>query len=282
MSFNIDETSENAPLKLSYVKRLFSDAGIPDANYDAEAIFSDIGGFSTLDIRLSDPESSSEAVISAVKRRLSREPLQYVIGKTYFYKECYTVDPSCLIPRQDTEILVDYAVSHLPRGAYFLDLCSGSGCVGISTLKNTEGTTAKFADVSEDALRLAEKNANDNGVLRRAVFVNADVLKEPLDERCFAVLSNPPYVLESEYRELEPEIGFEPKIAFIGGDDGLDFYRTLVPMYKDVIDKDGFIAFEIGASQAESLREIARDNEMLIEVIKDLSGNDRVAVLRRC
>ena len=180
-----------------------------------------------------------------------------------------------------TEILVDYAVKHIPSGELFLDLCTGSGCVGISTLKNTDRTRAVLADVSIDALDVARENVRLNGVDARAELRRADVLCDRIADSCFAVLSNPPYVKRSVYEGLEAEIGFEPTMAFVGGEDGLDFYERLTPLYRDVIAEGGFIAYEIGFDQADALRRIAESAEMTCEIIKDLSGNDRVAVLRR-
>ena len=206
--------------------------------------------------------------------------LQYIIGNVGFYREEYLVTPDCLIPRADTEILVDYAVKHLPVGARFADLCTGSGCVAISTLKNTKNTTAVAVDISSGALDVARKNAKQNGVSDRLTLTLADVKQGAVCEGIFALLSNPPYVRDDVYPTLDGEIFHEPKIAFVGGRDGGDFYRRITEIYRDIIDRDGFIAYEIGYDQAELLREIAEQNRMSCEIIKDLSGNDRVSVLR--
>lgn len=259
---------------------LLCDAKIESADYDARCLFKHFAGAKDVDLIDKGYSSSDEALIRAVTRRASREPLQYIIGRVDFYRESYTVTPDCLIPRPDTEILVDYAVKHIPSGARFADLCCGSGCIGISTLKNTENTTAVLADISDGALALSKKNAIDNGVFDRVAFLQCDLLKETVDGELFAVLSNPPYVKRDVYEELEPEIYKEPRIAFVGGDDGADFYRTLTPIYKSKISKDGFIAYEIGYDQADILCEIARSCGMSCEIIKDFSSNPRVCVLR--
>jgi release factor glutamine methyltransferase len=260
--------------------KILSDAGIESAGYDAREIFSVIGGVSKSELVLSNIECKEMAVIDAINRRAKREPLQYIIGNLDFYRENYLVSPACLIPRADTEILVDYAVKNLPSGARFADLCTGSGCIAISTLKNTKDTTAVAMDISRDALDLARKNATRNRVFERIEFIEADVL-ERVAEPIFAMLSNPPYVSESAYSALEAEIYHEPKIAFVGGEDGGDFYRRLTEIYSNVIDKKGFIAYEIGYDQGEMLKKIAKDNHMSCEIIKDLGGNDRVAVLKK-
>ena len=268
-------------MKLSEAKKILLEAGVPDWEYDAEALFCEIGGAKRSSFIFTDPDIESDALTEAVARRAAREPLQYIIGKAYFYREEYIVNKSCLIPRQDTEILVDYAVKHIPRGEYFLDLCTGSGCIGISTLKNTEGTRATLADLSFDALSVARLNAEENGVFDRCDLKVADVCRGALCDSCFAVLSNPPYVTEEAYAGLEDEIGFEPRMAFVGDDEGLMFYKRLTPIYRNVIADEGFIAYEIGYDQGEALYKIAEENSMTCEIIKDLSGNDRVAVLRK-
>lgn len=260
---------------------ILKNAGIGSASYDARELFVHFGGFNRSQIFLHNPSCDLPQLISAVERRAKREPLQYIIGRVDFYRETYTVTPDCLIPREDTEILVDYAVKHLPEGESFIDLCTGSGCVAISVLKNTKNTTAIAADIDGGALAVAEENAHRNGVSERLHLRRIDLMREEIDERVFAVLSNPPYVSEEAYATFESEIYHEPKHAFVGGADGGDFYRTLTPIYKEKIAKDGFIAYEIGYDQADFLREIAEKCGMTCEIIKDLSGHDRVAVLKK-
>lgn len=268
-------------MKLSEAVKLLSEAGIESAKHDAIEIFSELGGIGRSEMLLYDVESQSECVAKAVYRRAEREPLQYLIGKAYLYNEVYEVNESVLIPRSDTEILVEYACKNIPEGKRFLDLCTGSGCVGISTLKNTKNTTAVLVDISADALSVANKNASLNGVSERAELVCCDVLAEEIDGEFFAVLSNPPYVKDEVYKTLEKEIFHEPRIAFVGGEDGCDFYREITKKYKNKISPDGFIAYEIGYDQGEDLRQIAEAEGMACRIIKDYSDNDRVAVLTK-
>ena len=268
-------------MKLSEAIKLLQEAGIDDPVFDAKEIFKRVGSLSPIDLISKEANTSSDAVIKAIERRIKREPLQYIIGDVGFYREVYEVSGDCLIPRQDTEILVDYAVKNIPCGARFIDLCTGSGCVAVSTVNNTKDTTAIALDLSEGALKIAEKNAAKNGVKDRLEFVLADALNYEPSGEVFAVLSNPPYVTDSAYENLAPEIYFEPKMAFVGGEDGLDFYRGITHSYKNHISKDGFIAFEIGYDQGEALESIASAEGMSCAIIKDFSQNDRVAVLRK-
>lgn len=268
-------------MKLRDAITLLQDAGIESAAYDARELFSAIGKMRRSDLVSAEASCDSPALLDAVMRRSRREPLQYIIGEVGFYRETYTVTPDCLIPRADTELLVEYAVKNLPEGARFVDLCTGSGCVAVSTLNNTVKTTAIAVDVSAGALSVARKNAERAKVADRIALIEADATANPVCNECFAVLSNPPYVTDSAYRELMPEIYFEPKIAFVGGEDGLNFYRSITALYRDIISDGGFIAFEIGYDQADALRAIATQNGMNAEILKDYSGNDRVAVLKK-
>ena len=259
---------------------LLKESGIDSPEHDARELFRSFGGFGSGIITKND-SSDSEELIRAIRRRAARDPLQYIIGTVGFYREEYRVTPDCLIPRSDTEILVDYAVRHIPEGESFADLCSGSGCIGISTLKNTTGTHCDSYDVSKGALALTVENAERNGVKDRLTAIECDLLRDYPRGEYFAILSNPPYIPRSVYEGLESEIFSEPEIAFVGGEDGLLFYKRLIPICKERIKKEGFIAFEIGFDQAASLMKLAEANGLTSEVIKDYSGNDRVAVLRK-
>ncbi len=259
---------------------LLKAAGIGSAEYDARELFCHFGGFNRSEIFLSNPECGDAELLNAIERRIKHEPLQYIIGEVEFYRESYKVTPDCLIPRQDTEILVDYAVRNLPEGATFMDLCTGSGCIAISTLKNTVGTHAIAVDIDGGALSVAEENAQRNGVADRIHLRRADLLCEVVDEPVFAVISNPPYVVDAVYESLENEIFHEPRHAFVGGKDGGDFYRRLTPIYKEMIAPNGFIAYEIGYDQAELIRGIAEECGMSCQIMKDYGARDRVAVLK--
>ena len=266
-------------MTLAEAEKILADAGIDDARHEARIIFAAIGGEPLYKLLTPSYATENDDAVKAVYRRAEREPLAYIIGNIDFYNESYIVTPDCLIPRSDTELLVDLAVSMIPEGERFIDIGTGSGCVALSTLKNTKNTTAIAVDISDGALSVAKENARLLGVADRVEFIKADAMAAPVCDRVFAVLSNPPYVAEECYKTLEPEIFKEPKSAFVGGADGGNFYRRLTPMYKDIIDPRGFIAYEIGFDQGDMLRTIAKDNEMSCHIYKDLGGRDRVAIL---
>lgn len=254
-------------------------ADVPSPEYDAKELFrafADCGEPITL-----RSQSDSAELTDALERRVNREPLQYIVGSVGFFREEYKVTPDCLIPRADTEILVEYAVKNIPEGESFADLCCGSGCIGISTLKNTTGTRCDSFDISDGAIALTTENAERNGVSERLKVIKKDLLTEDIEGEYFAILSNPPYIPKEVYEGLDKEIFSEPEIAFVGGDSGLIFYERLIPVCKRIIKPCGFIAFEIGYDQAESLISLAHKNGLECEIVKDYSGNDRVAILRK-
>ena len=268
-------------MKLSTATDILKNAGIEDAKREARLLFMNFSGLSDAVLYRGDAESENEELLTAIDRRSRREPLQYIIGTVDFYRETYKVSPDCLIPRYDTEILVDEVIKRLPDGACFIDLCTGSGCIALSTLNNTKSTSAVALDISKGALAVARENAERLSLTSRVEFIEADVLSAAVDKTFFAVVSNPPYVTEEAYEGLEPEIYFEPSIAFLGGKDGMTFYRQILSLYKNQISNDGFFAFEIGYDQGEAISAIAKEHSLTVELIKDYSGNDRVAILKK-
>lgn len=273
-------------MTLNELKEALRLGGIEAYEYEARELFYSVGKTPRSTPIFANTTAESEPLFNAIARRLSGEPLQYIVGEVGFFRETYLVSPDCLIPRADTEILVELAVKRLKNGADFLDLCTGSGCIAISTLKNTTNTTCRCADLSQNAFEMAKKNAKRNGVEKRLTPILADVLtaegRDLITEgKTFdAILSNPPYVSLSAYTTLEKEIYYEPRMAFVGGgEDGGDFYRIMTPLYLPYVKEGGFIAYEIGFDGAPIMEEVARDNGLSLEIIKDYGANDRVAVL---
>lgn len=267
-------------MTLKSAERLLLDAGISEGGLLARRVFSELFGFRDYELISGRAECDSADLLPILERLSHGEPIDYILGYRDFYRERYKVTPSVLIPRSDTEMLVDFAVGNIPFGERFLDLCTGSGCVALSTLNNTERTYATLVDISEGALEIARENADALGLSDRCEFLLCDARCEAAGEDFFAVLSNPPYVTSGAYQDLDKNIYYEPKIAFVGGEDGGDFYRDITPLYKSRIKKAGFIAYEIGYDQEELIKSIARENRMSSEIIYDLSGNARVAVLK--
>lgn len=231
-----------------------------------------------------DEEFDSPALERAVKQRVSHYPLQYILGYWDFFHETYKVTEDTLIPRQDTEKLVELAVRVLPEKARFADLCTGSGCVAISTLASRRDCTAVAVDLFPKTLEIARENAESNNVGERLGFLRANVLEPSFMESLGAfdaILSNPPYIESEKISLLDEELSFEPNAALDGGDDGLDFYRVIIREYGKYLNENGIMLLEIGHDQARAVSAIAQSCGYRCEVYKDYGGNDRVAYLTR-
>lgn len=224
-------------------------------------------------------------LIQAVERRCGGYPLQYILGEWDFYNETYEVSEDCLIPRADTEHLVEQTVGRLPHGATFLDLCTGSGCVAISALCARPDTRAVAIDLFPKTLAVAERNSVRNGVSERMKLMRADVLCPPpceLPDRGFdAIVSNPPYIRADVMPTLQREVQFEPQAALLGGEDGLDFYRAILNLWACKLKSDGFFLFEIGYDQGEELLALGHERGLDGQVFRDYGGNDRVVYLKK-
>lgn len=226
---------------------------------------------------------TGDALEEAKLRVEAGEPLAYVIGEWYFYGLTFKLNGDCLVPRPDTEHIVDRAVALLPQGARFVDLGCGSGCIALSILHERPDCTALLCDISQDALDMAELNAENIGVGGRAEFTCADMTRDFLaaDETFDAVISNPPYIRSDVIPTLSVQVSHEPRRALDGGSDGLDFYRAIFRAWKSHLAPDGHIIFEIGYDQADDIRSLAGSHGFACDVFRDYGGNDRVAVCTR-
>jgi release factor glutamine methyltransferase len=253
-----------------------SAAKIPDAGTDARLLLSHFFGADAASILAHpDRDYESEAFAKALARRIRREPLQHILGEAYFFGNRFFVSPDCLIPRADTEILVEEACRVLPEGAHFADLCTGSGCIALSVLLARPDTTALLVDISSAALAVAKRNAEALGVSDRATFLLADVLTEELSLPAY-ILSNPPYIESGVIPTLAPELAHEPAIALDGGEDGLLFYRQMIARFSPAL-----FLFEIGYDQGEALPPLGEARGYATKIRKDLGGCDRLAILKK-
>ena len=260
-------------------------AGIERAAEEALLLAAHMTGRSAAQLRqdkdrdLDDPDGQLQ---QALARREAHYPLQYLLGTWGFWRQEYEVSPDCLIPRSDTEVLVEYAVRNAPRGGRILDLCTGSGCIAISLLCEREDLCGVAVDLFDSTLALAKRNAVRNGVdPSRLTLLQGDVLQAEFLATLGTfdmILSNPPYIPTATVDTLAPELSHEPRAALDGGKDGLMFYRRMLRGdYRRTLRAGGSFVFEIGFDQADALRMLAgRDR---CDIIKDLGGCDRVAVI---
>ena len=263
--------------------KALAEAGIENNRGEAAMLICHFCGINRAELLARrDEDFDSDTLVDAVTKRCSRYPLQYILGYWDFCNETYRVTEHTLIPRPDTERLVELAVKLIPEGARFIDLCTGSGCVAISTLAARPDCRAVAVDLYEKTLEIAGENAETNNVGDRLGLTTADVLSPEFMERLGTfdcILSNPPYIATDCIAQLESEISFEPNAAFDGGADGLDFYRVIIRDYEKYLNDGGFLLLEIGFDQADSVSAIAHECGWECDIYKDYDANDRVAHL---
>jgi release factor glutamine methyltransferase len=224
-------------------------------------------------------EPTLEKLRELVKRRAAGEPLQYITGETEFSGLTFTVDPRVLIPRPETELLVEVVLQRKP--SKIVDVGTGSGCIAISIAKRLPSVEIWALDVSAEALEVAVANAARHGAEKNIRFLQSNLLEKLPDSfTADAVVSNPPYVASGELAKLPREVkDFEPVRALVAGEDGLEVIHRLVVETKRVLSPAGFVALEIGAGQRAAVVELLGRNDFdVAEVLKDLQGHERVVV----
>ena len=213
-----------------------------------------------------------------IKKRAERVPLQYITGEQEFMGLTFHVNSNVLIPRQDTETLVEEALKVVRPGMKIMDMCTGSGCVLISILKNAHDIEGIGYDISKQAINVAKENAKLNEV--PAVFERSDLFEDVVENDFDVIVSNPPYIPTDVIATLMPEVAeFEPREALDGKGDGLYFYSKILEQCKNYMKPDGYVLFEIGCKQGDSVSTMMRlAGFSEVHVIKDLARNDRVVM----
>ena len=213
-----------------------------------------------------------------IKKRAERVPLQYITGEQEFMGLTFHVNSNVLIPRQDTETLVEEALKVVRPGMKIMDMCTGSGCVLISILKNAHDIEGIGYDISKQAINVAKENAKLNEV--PAVFERSDLFEDVVENDFDVIVSNPPYIPTDVIATLMPEVAeFEPREALDGRGDGLYFYSKILEQCKNYMKPDGYVLFEIGCKQGDSVSTMMRlAGFSEVHVNKDLARNDRVVM----
>ena len=259
--------------------KCLTDAGVPDAALDAWYLLQMVCKIERSYYYVHGEEDITQDAQKeyeiAVQKRAEHIPLQYIIGEQEFMGLRFKVNSNVLIPRQDTETLVEQVLKIVKPGMKVLDLCTGSGCVLISVLKNAPELTGMGSDISKTALLVAKENAKLHEV--DAEWVRSDLF-DNITETFDVIMANQPYIPTGEILSLMPEVrDFEPENALDGGADGLDFYRKIAGQVKDYLNPGGYVYMEIGYDQGEAVSELMRNAGFTeVEVIKDLARNDRV------
>jgi release factor glutamine methyltransferase len=261
--------------------------GIESARMNAELLLSHILECKRLDLylRFNQPLNTSETDTyrEFITRRGEFEPYQYIIGEEEFYGLKFFVDKNVLIPRPETEILIETILESVPDGdeIKILDIGTGSGNIPISLAVSIPESKIISIDISEEAIKVAEKNRDLHDLKSRVGFIKSDILTESLEKynNTFNVIvSNPPYIDKKEVQTLQNEITkYEPEIALTDYDDGLKFYREISKKSLSLLAENGILFFEVGAEQSEDVKKIMVDNGFQnIEIKEDLSGINRV------
>ena len=219
---------------------------------------------------------------SYIEEIIKGKPVQYITNNQEFMKFNFYVDENVLIPQPDTEILVEEVIKRISmkENVEILDMCAGSGCIGISLAKSIENTKVILVDISKETVRIAKKNAMQNGVENKVNFIQSNMF-ENVKGKFDIIVSNPPYIKTDVIQTLDKQVQNEPYIALNGGKDGLDFYKILINEAYKYLKKDGKVFLEIGYDQKQEVENLAKQSKHYkkIETKKDLSQNDRVIIL---
>lgn len=255
---------------------------------EAELVLSQVLNCDRLSLYLNKDavlDKDKAVVISNIlKRRISGEPLQYILGRCEFMGCEFKIDKRALIPRPETEILVESAIAELKAGAKaspkIFDLGTGSGCIAVSIAKLLPRARVWAADISEEALQLAGENARLNKV--EVKFLRTDLFSGIKNKKFDLIISNPPYISTGELSGLAKEISFEPKQALAAGSDGLDFYCSIIKRSAVHLRNNGLLAFEVGAKQAKAVKAMLEEKNFSdIKIIRDYNNIQRVIIAKK-
>jgi len=235
-----------------------------------------------IDLHINKPEltiAQQKKFYSYRKRRQAGEPLQYILGTCNFMGLELSVNPSVLIPRPETEQLVDAALKHF-KGGWALDLGTGSGNIAIALAKFVPHAKVMSVDISKDALKVAHANARHHRVKSRIKFIKKDILKSDVSNnfKFDLIISNPPYIPTQHMKTLPRDVQKEPAAALDGGRDGLDFCRVIIKYTPCLLRKGACLMMEFGDGQAEAINKLVREQKEFssIEILQDLAGRDRI------
>lgn len=267
-------------------KETLDKAGIESSQFEAKELIRYFLNISEVeiysDVQKKFEQRDIEQLEYALEKRAGGYPLQYIIGEWEFYGYRFKVGEGVLIPRADTETLIEAVNSLRLKSPVITDLCSGSGCIAVTLEKEISGSEVYAIEYSDKAFSYLKKNIEINNSKVHAVlgdiFDEKVILEMPLSD---IIVSNPPYLTEKDMNNLQKEVHFEPEMALRGGSDGLDFYKKIVSLWKKKLKNNGYIVFEIGINQEEAVSKIFKENGFSdIKYVKDLSGIIRVVLAK--
>lgn len=263
-------------------KKQLAEADIPDCVFEAKQIIKHVTGYTNAQIlaNYNRPLSQfqEDLLTVIIKQRLVHYPLQYIIGRWSFFGHEFFVGPGVLIPRADTETVMDVCMEYLAGDKEYkvLDLCAGTGCIGISIAAECENAQVALVEKYAEALTYLNKNVEHNGV--GVEVIQGDVLEGcASDKKYDLIVSNPPYITDGDMKTLQAEVQQEPETALAGGKDGLDFYRAIIENYKESLCSGGKLVFEVGVNQASAVAlMMTAAGFMNVDTRADMNDIDRV------
>lgn len=263
-------------------KKKLEKAGIEDYVFEAKQIIKHITGLNATQIltfyNRNLTEFQENNLIALIHQREVRYPLQYIFGEWDFYGRSYYVGPGVLVPRADTETLIDGAKEYLENieNPEILDLCAGSGCIGITLAKEFPKSNVTLIEKYDEAIRYAEKNIERNNA-DNAKLLKGDVFEGTGNDKKYdLVISNPPYIPENEMKDISPETKFEPETALLAADGGMEFYKAIIKNYTSSLKSGGMIAFEVGIGESEKVADLFKNAGYRVSIKKDLNNIERL------
>lgn len=266
------------------IVKILTDSGIEpnEANIEVKMLIEHFADYSVKDIIMGKKLDANKLNIVKEKAELrakTRKPIQHIIGFADFMGEKFIVNPSVLIPRDETEILVRKAIEIINKNSFktALDVGTGSGCIACMIAKHTDCQIIGL-DISTDALNTALDNASRLNLFNKAIFRKSDIFSNVKPGESFDIIvSNPPYIPPSQKENIQKEVSFDPEIALYTKDDkGIEFYEKIINDAQKILNENGYLLFELGIGQAELVKNLMNNKFLEIEIIKDLAGIERV------
>lgn len=280
---------------LNWVTQYFTEKGLESPRLSAELLISDVLQLKRIELytQFDKPvgKESLDKLHDLVKRAGKHEPIEYLTGKCEFYGLQFHITPACLIPRPETELLVERAIEFLQNRAgeqLVCDLCTGSGCIAVAVAKNHAKAKIIATDVSNEALETAEQNAEKYQLGERMKLLHGDLFEPVIPEldryKFDLVVCNPPYITSGEFETLDKNVrNYEPKSALLAGEDGLDIYRRIAEQVEKFLKEDSALMLEIGYRQADAVTRLLEETGIFSDVMvqKDYHDNDRIVIAHR-
>ncbi len=271
----------------NHTKQKLKNAGIEDSVFEAKAIIRHITGLTNNQILTEYTKELTEFqqnnLTAILRQREIRYPLQYILGEWAFYKYNFKVGVGVLVPRSDTEILVEECAEFLKSidSPKILDLCAGSGCIGISLALDFPESAVVMVEKFPEAYRFLEQNIDLNSAYNTLTILGDIFDGDGNNAKYDLIVSNPPYIPHDEMKIISPETKFEPETALLAGDDGLIFYRQIIKNYKQSLKENGMLAFEVGINESQAVSELLKSAGFKdIKTTKDLNGIERVVTAK--